>query len=190
MYGAPCVWRLKIRGLIIEEKILIKDWSCSELCLKIEYLFQNVWISQHWRQKIENKPVNFDHLTLINEEIEDSFMYREPHARSLTILTSAVVGGTVVVEVVGTGVMVLVVVGWSVLIEASAQYKQQLSDSSGPEHSSAPSLFTTAAHVLTGHASLPQPVIGQFIWRCKQNVSTQPAWQIQVLIQLGHSILW
>ena len=30
---------------------------------------------------------------------------------SLTILTSAVVGGTVVVEVVGTGVVVLVVVG-------------------------------------------------------------------------------
>ena len=34
-----------------------------------------------------------------------------PMRISLTILTSAVVGGTVVVEVVGTGVVVLVVVG-------------------------------------------------------------------------------
>ena len=62
---------------------------------------------------IEDKilKIRKEYLTLINEEIEDSFMRREPDAHSLTILTSAVVGGTVVVVVVGTGVMVLVVVG-------------------------------------------------------------------------------
>ena len=45
------------RTLIIEEKIVT---------------------SQLWRQKIEDKPANFEDMTLPDEEIEGSFMCREP----------------------------------------------------------------------------------------------------------------
>ena len=38
-----------------------------------------MWTSELERQKFEDKPVNFEDLTLINEQIEDSFMRREPH---------------------------------------------------------------------------------------------------------------
>ena len=43
-----------------------------------EDYYQNVRMSLHWRPKIEDWLANFEDLTLIFKEIEDSFMCREP----------------------------------------------------------------------------------------------------------------